>query len=120
MRVKNRVKKSQDFQRIIHEGLTRKNSYYVISGTINRLGYPRIGISVSKKRGHAVHRNLIRRQIRAICQDNISLMNNLDLVIVVRKDYDSKMFPEMQNQLIKLVSVLERSIHGEEKPQKIS
>ena len=60
------VKKNSDFYDSIHNGLYSKNNLFTIYLNKNGLDRYRFGISVSKKLGNAVHRNLYKRQARAI------------------------------------------------------
>jgi len=114
MKKKNRIKRNRDFEEIIDQGITRKNSCFVATIKSNKLDFVRVGISVSKRRGNAVKRNHIRRQIRSICEQKIDFHQSYDLIIVVRKDYDLENFLGMQEQLLALVAILERNIHGKE------
>ena len=61
------------------------NGYLVLYARRNRTGGNRLGITVSKKLGHAVVRNRVRRRLREIYrlhEDRIS--TGLDIVVVAR------------------------------------
>ena len=93
MKILNRIKKSEDFATVIHKGHSYRLSSYTIHIYKNDLGYTRVGISASAKLGNAVVRNRIKRQVRAICDQEIDYeKNSLDIVIVVRKDFLDKTF----------------------------
>lgn len=71
----------------------------------NDFGVSRIGITVTRKFGGAVHRNRIRRQIRAIIQ-NLTPENpgrGRDLVIHVRPEQPKVEFAILKEELYALV-----------------
>ena len=102
MKVKNRVKSHQDFQKVINAKNSVANKTYVLYRKENDLGYSRIGISTSKKLGNAVIRGRIRRQVRVIAKAVIGLENSEDYVIIVRKEYLKGDFLKNQEELRQL------------------
>ncbi len=50
----------------------------------NRLGHPRIGISVPARVGGAVVRNRVRRRLRVVAGRRLPSLGSFDLVIVAR------------------------------------
>ena len=83
MKKENRIKKSQEFQKIIHTGNKQVNKSFVFYYVSKTAEHGRIGISVSKKLGHAVDRNLYKRQVRMMCQEIFSFENlNYDGVLM--------------------------------------
>jgi len=50
----------------------------------NRLGYPRIGITVPARVGGAVVRNRVRRRLRVVAGQRLASIGGVDLVIVAR------------------------------------
>ena len=71
------------------------NGYLVLYARRNRTGGNRVGFTVSKKLGHAVVRNRVRRRLREIYRLNESRFSpGWDIVIVarsrcVRADFDN-------------------------------
>lgn len=104
MKKNNRIKKSDDFLLTIKKGKTYRNEVYTVHIANNNLSYIRVGLSVSNKIGNAVTRNLIKRQVRSMCD---SLMNyseySLDIVIVVRKPYLDGNFNDNKSHLCDLL-----------------
>ena len=98
------VKESKDFEKIIKEGICKKNRSFVIYTLKNNQKYNRYGISVGKKIGNAVIRNKYKRKIRHII-DNYkkSYVNNSDYIIILRKGALDKNYQELANEYIKLV-----------------
>lgn len=95
----NRVKKNEDFSKIIKQRNSQVNSSFIIYTSINNLDYNRYGISVSKKLGNAVIRNKIKRQVRMMIKETCSLKGNQDYVIIVRNNYLNYTFDENKNYL---------------------
>ena len=112
------VKKNDDFYDAIHNGYYRKNDLYVIYIRKNELDRYRFGISVSKKLGNAVHRNLYKRQIRSIIDKyKKNYQNGYDYIIIIKKDFsvsDYEKKDSLYNELIiQLNNHLIKEIHNE-------
>ena len=104
MKVKNRIKKAEEFQSMIKKGAKIVNQSFVIYYGQKDDDETRIGISVSKKLGNAVHRNLYKRQVRMMCHELIDFKNtNYDLVLIIRFNYSSLSYEENKNNLEKLL-----------------
>lgn len=104
MKVKNRIKKAEEFQSMIKKGAKIVNQSFVIYYGQKDDDEARIGISVSKKLGNAVHRNLYKRQVRMMCHELIDFKNtNHDLVLIIRFNYSSLSYEENKNNLEKLL-----------------
>ena len=89
MKVKNRVKTHQDFQKVINAKKSVANKTYVLYHKENDLG-------------NAVIRGRIRRQVRVIAKAVIGLENSEDYVIIVRKEYLKGDFLKNQEELRQL------------------
>lgn len=88
MKVTNRVKRYTDFQKVINEGsLIRANVLYGYF-LKNDLDHTRFGISIPTKSGHAVHRNKMKRQIRAAIASVCDYSKGYDIVLIARKEFD--------------------------------
>ncbi|MCF0117152.1 MAG: ribonuclease P protein component [Bacilli bacterium] len=111
MKVMNRVKSKQEFHELCHSKTFEKNSHFVICYKKNNLGYTRVGISASSKLGNAVTRVRIRRQVRAMFTGLWNLEIPLDLVIIVRQNYNIENFSKDQQQLASLLDIIRRKIN---------
>ena len=60
------VKKNDDFNDIINNGMCLKNQFYHIYYKDHEDDYPKFGLAVSKKFGNAVERNKVKRQLRTL------------------------------------------------------
>lgn len=105
MKKKNRVRKHEEFQKMIHAGKKAANQSFVLYWTPRREEEARVGITLSKKIGNAVQRNLIKRQVRMMCQELFDFANcPFDAVIIVRFGYLKNTFAQNKICLEKLIS----------------
>lgn len=84
MRFSTSLKLNHVFRRLYHTA-GFADSYLVLYARRNRLGENRVGITVSKKLGHAVVRNRTRRRLREIYRLNEARFQpGWDIVVVAR------------------------------------
>ncbi len=103
MKKKNRVKKSREFQKLIHTGKKLANGSFVFYYAPKAEQQARIGITLSGKIGNAVLRNLIKRQTRMMCEELIDFKNfPLDGILIVRFNYKQLSYAANKNNLEKL------------------
>jgi ribonuclease P protein component len=80
-----RLTNSLDFDRVYREGRAYRGGLFSVHTFPNRAGTPRLGISVSKKVGSAVTRNMVRRRLREIFYSRLpEIPENMDVVISAR------------------------------------
>ncbi len=108
---KYRLKKERDFKKVIAVNRTVKNRSFVVYHLPNELGYPRVGISVSKKVGNAVVRNRVRRQVRAMLDQSLSLDQASDLLIIVRLDFLTHPFEDNASKLHEIIEIVRRPVN---------
>ncbi|MCF0110291.1 MAG: ribonuclease P protein component [Erysipelotrichaceae bacterium] len=87
MKKDRRVRKSQEFQEILSKAQYVSRPSFVIYYEEKKQQQNRIGISVGKKLGNAVHRNLIKRQVRMMMQETEALALDCDMIVIVRRGY---------------------------------
>ena len=79
------VKENGDFRRIYRRGRSAVSGGVVVYCLKNRKGMSRLGVTVSKKLGHAVVRNRVRRRIRELYRLNRDKMRpGWDVIVVGR------------------------------------
>lgn len=84
MKKEYRIKKSDEIQRLIKKRKTVGNSYFILYFDKNHdFENFRYALSVPKKYGNAVKRNLMKRRLREIIKVN-SFDNKYDFFIVVK------------------------------------
>lgn len=102
MKKENRVRKSQEFQRIIQEKHYSASSSFVVYFSPKKEDHTRIGISVSKKLGNAVYRNKYKRQLRMMLMELVPIEDcKYDLIVILRKPYTLSDFETNKNNLEK-------------------
>ena len=95
-----RLVSNDDFSLVVKKGRTLKDDSFTIHFLKNDLSHSRVGISASTKLGHAVVRNKIRRQIRAIVDQKLDFNNiAFDIVIIARNGFLTHSFQDNKNTL---------------------
>ncbi|MBR2577769.1 MAG: ribonuclease P protein component [Erysipelotrichaceae bacterium] len=113
---KYRIKKNEEFSRIISRKRSKAGDGFVLYFDDAREEHSRIGISVSKKLGNAVIRNRIKRQIRMMCSHIFDFEGSrTDLIIIARNRYLDRTFEQNQRELEKLIksSIIYKNEQGE-------
>jgi len=84
MKFSSSLKLNHIFRKLYHTS-GQANSYLVLYARRNRTGGNRVGITVSKKLGHAVVRNRVRRRFREVYRLNEEkFLPGWDIVVVAR------------------------------------
>ena len=99
MKKEYRLKRNEDFKKIIKKRISVGSKNFVIYGMKNEFSHLRVGISVSKKLGKAVIRNKIKRQVRMMAKDEFQFNQNYDIIIIVRNNYLNSSYKENKKDL---------------------
>lgn len=97
---KYRLKRQKEFELVYKKGSRRIGRFVVVYYLENNLGYPRIGISVSRKVGKSVVRNRWKRLIREAFRLNKHLLPSWDIVIVVKRGYKKPKYKEVEEDIL--------------------
>ena len=98
------VKEHKDFDDIINTGKYKKGRYFVIYNKDNNLKYNRFGIAVSKKSGHAVDRNRIKRVTRMILETNKNMFKNgYDYIIIVKRNANDMDYQALEKDILSII-----------------
>lgn len=90
------VKENYEFRRIYRRGRSAVSPYLVVYCLKNHSGGSRLGVTVSKKLGHAVVRNRVRRRIREVYRLNREkMLPGWDVIVVGRGRSISGSFQKM-------------------------
>ncbi len=81
-----RIKKNSEFRIVLGRGEKVKSDNLIFYFAENRLGFSRIGLSLSKKTGNAVKRNRIKRLVREIFRrQKKRFKKGYDIVVICRR-----------------------------------
>ncbi|MCD8194726.1 MAG: ribonuclease P protein component [Coprobacillus sp.] len=104
-----RLLKERDYTLVIQNGKTINTKSYVIHYLENKdVGNVRIGVTTSKKTGNAVTRNKVKRQVKAMLDHRIETSRELDVVIIIKKNYLNYNFQQNAKVLYEGLSEIER------------
>ena len=105
MKKKFIIKKNYYIHKIILEKKSIANSYFIIYQKKNNLEHFRYVVSIGKKIGNAVVRNKIKRQIKAVIyQKKREIIENYDILIIVRPKVNCLNYLEIEKQLLNALS----------------
>ena len=103
MKKRNIVKKNKEFDRIIKKRQGISNQYFVINTDKNNDSIPKFGITFVKGIGNAIIRNKLKRQTKAIIDNNKnSYQSCLNYIIIIRKEAVNVSYQELENKLVSL------------------
>ena len=102
----NIVKKNTEFNNIIKVGKKYYNDIFYIYIVDNSYPYNRYGISVSKKVGNAVTRNLYKRRIKDIIDDADIKFSGKDVVMISRPKLKFCDYNYIKDSIIKIFSMI--------------
>ena len=102
MKFSSSLKLNHIFRRL-YSSSGHANGYIVLYARKNRTSTNRVGVTVSKKLGHAVVRNRVRRRLRAVYRLNESRFQpGWDIVVVARSRCVSATFRDLTTAYLAL------------------
>lgn len=107
----NTVKSHREYDAIIHHGVKLRSEHFSLYYRPSDLGYTRIGLAVGKANGGAVQRVRIKRQVRAILAKRNDYSLPIDIIIVIRPNYDQADFHENERELNVLLDQIKEAHH---------
>ena len=106
MKKRFRIKKEKDFKVIFKRGKSYANRQFVVYLKDNQeIPHLRLGISVSKRLGSAVKRNLINRRIGAFYQRHRSELTALEYVVIARNPVKDMDYHEIEKSLLHVLRI---------------
>ena len=90
-----RLRRREDFQRVLSTGRSRADNYLVLKLSDGTGIQSRIGLVTSKKVGGAVERNRVRRRLREIIRPLV-IKPGADLVIIARSSAGAAPFATLE------------------------
>lgn len=110
MKKQYRVKKNDEIVEILKERKIMAGADFVIYHKENREEeHYRYAISVPKKYGNAVERNLIKRRVRSAVR-NLEIKNHLDFFIIIKTTAKNLSYEDISaeiNSILKRAKILE-------------
>jgi ribonuclease P protein component len=106
-----RLKRENDFQKILHGGKTQRERYLILKYTANGCQKIRVGISVSKKISKkATIRNRQKRRIASLVGQKMpQIKNGWDIFFIALPGLENQSYLELGesvNQLLKKTKIL--------------
>lgn len=102
MKKEYRIKKNQEIESILNEKKSVASNHFVIYVRENHENtHFKYAISVPKKFGNAVERNLMKRRVRSIIRES-NISDNYDFFVVVKKQANILTFVEIKKELLSL------------------
>lgn len=99
-----RIRKGREYQQVYQEGKRVAGQYIVIYCKKNQCPVNRFGIVTSKKVGHAVVRNRIKRQLRAMARSiTDKIQGKFDLVVVARPNIKGCTYEMIERDFLLLI-----------------
>ena len=104
MKREETIKDQTIFNNIIRNGKFKKNDYFVLYSSTKDEEKINYGIAIGKKVGNAVTRNKLKRQTRAIIDNNRKLFENYhNYIIMIRKSCSYSKYNELEKALVDLL-----------------
>ena len=104
MKFSSSLKLNHIFRRL-YSTSGQANSMMVLYARKNRTGTNRVGITVSKRLGHAVVRNRVRRRLREVYRLNeVKFQPGWDIVVVARSRCISASFQDIVSAYLALAA----------------
>jgi len=106
-----RLKRRGDYLAIYETGLRVAGPNLVLFGRSSAVGLGRIGVTVTRKCGGAVVRNLMKRRIREIYRlHRAEISVPIDLVVNVRRGADRVAFSRIEDEFVRQSRELARKV----------
>jgi len=105
MKKEYRIKKNSEIDAIFKKKIYKSNSYYAIYQSSDPLmSHFRFAVSIGKKYGNAVNRNLSKRRIRMIVTElSNKLKSDVCFVIVIKPKSKDLTYSDMKKNLTDLI-----------------
>ena len=97
------IKENRDFSRLYRIGKFFSSDCLILYLKKNKLGFNRVGVTVSKKVGKAVIRNLVKRRIKESYRElEKSILPSYDIVVVARVKASESDYRKLKSALFYL------------------
>jgi len=112
MKKQYRIKKSDEIELVMNKGFSKANRTFIVYKFQNpEVEKYRVAISAPKKLGKAVVRNRVKRQMRAVLQQNDRyLKDGYDYFIIARPDVLEIDFATITKQMIHVLKLVHQPL----------
>ena len=107
----NTIKPHREFDLIINHGVKLRSNHFACFYMPSDTGYTRIGLAVGKANGGAVSRVRIKRQVRSMIATRNDYTLSVNLIIVIRPNYQQSEFHENELELNALLDQIKENEH---------
>ncbi len=101
-----RLKKNHDIAAIVQKRQRVGRENYIVYYQYNNEAIPKVAFSVSKKYGKAFERNKAKRITREITRKCLNMIQNLNLVIVIKYDSKNVCFETLEKELVSIFKTI--------------
>lgn len=115
MKKRVRVCKNYEFSSIIQKRKYVKSSAFVFYYQPKKQEKARVGISVGKKIGNAVERNLVKRQVRSMIDALYTFDEAYDTILIVRPIYQKQTYQQNFEDFKRVKQKAEQKQYGKGK-----
>ena len=95
---RTRLTDSPEFERVYRKGIAYRGRLFTVHAFPNELDIARLGLSVSKKVGNAVVRNVVRRRFKEIFRELAMEAKKLDIVVSAKPASAGASFGELRDE----------------------
>lgn len=100
----NRLRKRYQFNYVYKSGEHYSSEHIVLYVTSSKTNNIKVGLAVTKKVGHAVVRNKVRRRLREIIKKQVpNLKQNNNIIVVAKDNINEASFEKLSNEFLKLI-----------------
>ena len=105
-----RLTDSPEFERAYRQGTAFRGRLFSLHAFPNEIGFPRLGLSVSKKVGNAVTRNAVRRRLKEVFHSSIERIPvSFDLVVSAKPPAAEATFEELSQEFLRALGKISGS-----------
>jgi ribonuclease P protein component len=96
-----RIVRSADYRTLYRDGRRIQSERFVLFGLQNKIGHPRLGLTVSRKVGGAVVRNRVKRIFREIFRRSFSeIPSQFDIVVNAKSSCAGASYLELRAEFV--------------------
>jgi ribonuclease P protein component len=107
---RTRLTDSPEFERVYRQGAAYRGRLFSVHAFPNEFGTPRLGLSVSRRVGNAVTRNVVRRRLREVFHASFDeVPGNWDLVVSARPEASEAGLDELSWEFARALRKLDES-----------